>query len=148
MLECYPPHAWSGPGLPARIGNSGDTEPARTEVQHGTNVHSRSELLLHGEGTGFSLEHVTRIHPQNVRERTGYPGLSDAGDRSADISERSDTGEGRPSCTEPEDGSCSSDTPRLRALNAGTCRAAATRRLTLNSPAFVNFGPLSISGNL
>jgi len=60
------------------------------EVQHGTNVHSRFELLLHGEGTGFSLEHVTRIHPQNVRERTGNPGLSDAGDRPADLSERSD----------------------------------------------------------
>src|SRR5258707_9958058 len=133
---------------PHRIGNSGDTEPARTEVQHGTNVHSRSELLLHGEGTGFSLEHVTRIHPQNVRERTGYPVLSDAGDRSADISERSDTGEGRPSCTEPDDGSCSSDTPRLRALNVGTCRAAATRRLMLSPSSLVNFGPPSISANL
>jgi len=65
-----------------------------------------------------SLEHVTGIHPPDVRERTGYPGLSDAGDRSADISERSDTGEGRPSCTEPDDGSCSSDALRVPALNA------------------------------
>ena len=149
--ECYSRLARSWPGLtraypPDR--DSGDTEPARMEVRHGTNVHSRFELLLHGEGTGFSLEHVTRIHPQNVRERTGKPHLSDAGDRSADISERSDTGEGRPSCTEPDYGSCSSDTPRLRALNAGTLSGGGHSPSDTKSRPFVNFWLPLISAKL
>jgi hypothetical protein len=46
------------------------------EVRNGTNVQSRFELLLHGEGTGLSLEHVTRIHPQVVCERTEEVGVS------------------------------------------------------------------------
>lgn len=98
---------------PLGSGKSGDTEPARMEVRHGTNVHPRSELLLLGEGIGFPLERVTRINPAIVRPRAGNPDLSDTGDRGpANVPQHSDPRESRPSRTEPDDGSCSSDALR------------------------------------
>lgn len=101
----------SGPDSPARIGVSGDTELARMEVRLGTNVHPRSELLLFGEGIGFSLEHVTRINPAPLRPGAGYPDLSDTGDRQANVPQHSDPGESRPSRSKPDDGSCSMTRP-------------------------------------
>src|SRR5262249_35483972 len=105
---------------PLGSGSSGDTEPARMEVRHGTNVHPRSGILLFGEGTGFPLEHVTRINPATVRPGAGHADLSDTADRQGNVPQHSDPPESRPSHSEPDDGSCSSDTPRLRALNADT----------------------------
>src|SRR5712691_8920686 len=106
---------------------------------NGTTIQPRSELLLFGEGARFSLEHVTRINPEAVRERARNSGLQNPGDWPANVPQHSGSRESCPSHSNPDDGSCLSDAACL--VQACTARAGHSARALLSFADFSQKGP-------